>query len=75
MEAIKQTQIKESAMTTFPQRNSQKSLQGSLRFLEPDQKTTGVNDAAKPRSSPHRNVKYLWLIPGRAYVTILNGLI
>lgn len=41
MEAIKQTQIKEASMITFPQRNSQKSLQGSLRFLEPDQKATG----------------------------------
>lgn len=59
LKSIKQTYIKHVYYGPhFPQRNSRKSLQGSLRFLEPDQKTTGVNDVAKPRSCPHGNLKY-----------------
>lgn len=52
LEGRKQIEIKpvhhDHISPSPPPRNSQESLQGPLRFLEHNQKTTGVNEAAKP---------------------------
>jgi len=59
LEAVKPTQIKLICLDhIFPKETPGKVSRDSLRFLESNQKTTGVNDVAKPRSCPQGNLKY-----------------